>query len=160
MKQVMVVMAVVFAGLALSSCNAGALRFNNKLVEAQSSVVSSFTAFTSKVDAAGEEKNNQLAQEATVVIEAVNKKIAEINALETPKGGEAFKSSMIAQFNFIKNFCEQTVKMNDDKSTSEEKLAIAASMMKSEEEATRLEENTLKAQKAFASANGFKLEGK
>jgi hypothetical protein len=32
--------------------------------------------------------------------------------------------------------------------------------MKSEEEANRLEENTLKAQKAFAKDNGFKLQFK
>jgi hypothetical protein len=50
--------------------------------------------------------------------------------------------------------------LGDTKTTSEERLTIATSMMKSEEEAKRLEDNTLKAQRAFASANGFKLESK
>ncbi len=160
MKQLMVVMAVAFAGLGLSSCSNGALKYNNKLVEAQKSLEPKFTAFGNKMSAVQEDKIADLTPDAKLLIEDVNKKVAEINALEAPKGSEDFKNSIIAQFNFVKNICEQTIKLGDTKTTSEERLTIATSMMKSEEEAKRLEDNTLKAQKAFASANGFKLEFK
>jgi outer membrane murein-binding lipoprotein Lpp len=158
MKQLMVVMAVVFAGFGLSSCSNSSLKYNNKLVEAQKSLEPKFTAFGNKMSAVQEDKIADLTPDAKLLIEDVNKKVAEINALEAPKGAEDFKNSIIAQFTFVKNICEQTIKLGDTKTTSEERLTIATSMMKSEEEAKRLEDNTLKAQKAFASANGFKLE--
>jgi hypothetical protein len=160
MKKVMVLMAVVFAAFGLSSCSSSALKYNNKLVEAQKSLEPMFTAFGNKMSAVNEDSIATLTPDAKKLIEDVNKKIAEINALEAPKGSDDFKNSIIAQFNFVKKICEQTIKLGDKATSSEERLTIAAEMMKSEEEAQRLEDNTLKAQRAFASSNGFKLESK
>jgi hypothetical protein len=160
MKRLMVAMAVAVAALGLSSCGSGGLKYNNKLVEAQKSLEPKFTAFGNKMSSVQEDKIADLAPDAKLLIEDVNKKVAEINAMEAPKGAEDFKNSIIAQFNFVKNICEQTIKLGDAKTSSEERLSIATSMMKSEEEAKRLEDNTLKAQRAFASASGFKLESK
>lgn len=153
-------MAVLFAASVLVSCGSKSLQYNNKLVEIQKRLEPKFTAFGNKMAAVEEGKIGDLAPDAKALIADVDKQVSEINALEMPKGAADFKNSIIAQFDFVKKICQQTIKLGDKTTTDEERLSIATEMMGSEEEAKRLEENTLKAQRAFASASGFKLESK
>jgi hypothetical protein len=160
MKQLTVVTAVFFAALGLSSCTNKSLQFNNKVVQIQKGLEIKATAFATKSAGVKDGDLSGLVPDAKDLIADVEKKQAELNALETPKGGEDFKNSITAQFGFMTKIYQDIIKLADKTTTDEEKLRISEGMLKSEEEAQRLEDNTQKAQRAFASANGFKLESK
>jgi hypothetical protein len=147
--------------LCISSCNSGALVFNNKMIEVQQSLQPQILAFGNKMEAIGEEGDiKTMAPDAKLLIESLDKGIAKIKALEAPKNGEEFKRSMLAQFEFMKKFCRQTIQLGDAATSQEEKLQIATDFMKAGEEATKLEEDTQAKQREFAKANGFKLQTK
>jgi hypothetical protein len=145
--------------MATSSCNSGALVFNNKMVEVQKALEPKMLAFGSKMEGIGENGDiKTMTPDAKSLIEDLDKSIAKIKALEAPKNGEEFKRSMLAQLEYMKKFCKQTVQLGDESTTEAEKLQIATDFMKAGEEATKLEEDTQAKQREFAKANGFKIQ--
>lgn len=144
-----------------SSCNSGALVFNNKMVEVQKSLEPKIVAFGNKMQMIGENGDiKTIAGDAKALIEVLDKEIAKVKALEAPKNGEEFKRSMLAQFEYVKKICSQTIKLGEASTTEEEKIKIATDFMNAGEEAAKLEQDTQTKQREFAKANGFKLESK
>jgi hypothetical protein len=160
MKKLVLFLALAAASFGLASCNRGALNYNNKLVEAQKEVINGFSAFCIKMGGTAEENIPQLTPDARGVMGKVDKAIETINKIETPKGAGNLKKAFIEQIGFIKGFCANVVKLGDSNTSLADKLKIQEEMNKSEVELSRLDDNTIRAQKAFASENGFKLEAK
>lgn len=157
-KMILPIWALLFTMLT-SSCNSGALVFNNRMVEVQKSLEPKLLAFGNKMGMLGEDDSIKImANDATMLIQDLDKGIEKIKALEAPKSGEEFKRSMLAQLEYMKNFCKQTIQLGDAATSQEEKQKIAADFLKAEQEVTRLEEDTQAKQKAFAKANGFRLQ--
>jgi hypothetical protein len=142
-----------------SSCNSGALVFNNRLVEVQKSLEPKILAFGNKMEALGENGGiKSMAMDAKLLIEDLDKGIVKIKALEAPKNGEELKKSLLAQFDFMKKFCKQTIELGDESTSEADKLQIATDFMKAADEATKLEADTQAKQREFAKANGFKIK--
>lgn len=159
MRNLAVLILALATIVGISSCNSGAMAFNNKMVEKQKALEPKVTALGKKMEALGDSGDFKLvAADAKLLIEGLDKDIADIKALEAPKNGEEFKRAVLAQFEHVKKFCTQTIKLGDESTSSEEKLKIAADFMKVGEEATKLEEDMINKQKEFAKANGFKVQ--
>lgn len=161
MKKCFVAVLALVLVMGISSCNSGALVFNNKVVEVQQSLEPKILDFGNKMQGVGESGDiKSLTPTAKQLIVDLDNGIAKIKAIEAPKDGEEFKRSLLAQLEFMKKLCNQTIKLGDDATTDQEKLTIAEEFMKAEDEAKRLEEDTKVKQQAFAKANNFKLEQK
>lgn len=157
MKQVMCAMAMI-ATMAFAGCKNGALDFNNKVVEMQQKLEPKLTAVSNKMQAAGGlDGLKSIVPDIKDAMTDVNKTIADLKALETPKNGEEFKKAMLDEYNFVNVIYDKSIKMAET-TNEEERLKIATELMTVETEARRLEENTKKAQKAFADKSGFKME--
>jgi len=159
-KGFLAILALVVV-MGISSCNSGALVFNNKVVEVQKTLEPKIMAFANKMGSLGENDDiKSLTPDAKQLLVDLDAGVTKIKAIEAPKDGEEFKRSLLAQFEFMKNFCNQTIKLGDEKTTDEEKTEILTYFLNAETEATKLEEDTKQKQQAFAKANGFKLEAK
>jgi aspartate ammonia-lyase len=157
-----IIMFTLFAATitTLVSCGAGALSFNNKLVAVQSRLTPKFTLFTSKMEALGDSSLSKIVPDAKNLISDLDKSIKEVTELQGPKDGEDFKKAMLKQLEALKKFCNNTIKMADDKLPEAEKLQVATELMGTDAEISKLEDETISAQKEFAKKNNFKLEVK
>ncbi len=160
MKRILLITMVAISCLGLSSCSNKALEFNNKVVDIQSKLTPEFTAFSQKMENLGEKSMSTILPDAKAFVVNVDKSIADINALEVPSNGAEFKKCMLNQLECLKKFCNNTVRLADEKLPDEEKIAVATEVMNAGTELERLEAETEKAQKDFAKKNNFKLQYK
>ncbi len=160
MKRILVIIVLAAGLFSLSSCSNKALEFNNKMVEIQSKLTPMFTEYGKKMENIGDKPLSTIVPDAKALMTNVDKSISDINALEAPADGANFKKSMLAQLEYLKKFCSNTIKMADEKLPDEEKITLASEVMNAGNELEKLESATEQAQKDFAKKNNFKLQSK
>lgn len=144
----------------LTACKNKAVDYNNSLVKIQQSVQPQVQEFAKKMEQTGNGTITlkSLESDAKSLVDLLDKKIAELNAVVAVEGGEDIKNAILDQLKFERNICYKTGRLGSDNVTEEEKSAITTEFMNSEAEAKRLEARVAETQKKFAEKNNFKLE--
>jgi hypothetical protein len=161
MRKFFMAIVALLCVFVISSCNSGALVFNNKIVEVQKVLEPKIAVFEAKMTAVGENGDiKKIVPDAKVIVEEIDKSIVKLKALEAPKDGEEFKRAMLVQYEFIKKLYGQVIVLGDASTTDEEKAKIVVDFTNAESDMQKLQDDTQAKQKVFAKANGFKLEFK
>lgn len=140
----------------LTSCGVNPVEFNDKLVDIQDSIMTEIQTISTNVatdDKAG------LQTQTDAFIKKVDAKIAEINGLEKPEGGEEFANTLIDAFEMYKKVA---VKINEGANLSEENVdeynKYIDEFNKMIEEGDAAENKFLEAQKVYAKAHNMLLK--
>jgi hypothetical protein len=154
------ILLLIFS-IAIFSCNRTnneALIFNGKIVIIQSAVASDINAFEDiMAKFSPSDDINTLASDAKQVIEKIDNGIKEIEALDTPKGGDEFKKTLLTELKFIKQLYSKVLQLGQESTTAQEKAQIVADFSTAEKEAEVLKKNSLSSQREFMKNNKIEL---
>jgi hypothetical protein len=164
MKRILFPFALII--ILVQSCQSpgqkNALDYNNKIANISKINKDKWKEVGIEISAAGESHEfSKLIKLANDLIDFLENKISEVNAMENPAGSEDLKNAMLEFLKFQKRTADETLtpytQMNHE-TTSEEFQSATLALV----EAAKNEEHYLvklqDAQRDFAKKNGFKLQ--
>lgn len=158
MKKLHTALSLFLLIILLTSCAGNKARqFNNDIVAIQQSVLPAVENFGTRL-----QKTDSVAiapaaivKEADSLSKILAQKINDLNKLQAPVGGEAFKTSVIKQMEFQHELCNNLSVLFNEKTSDDEKNKIVDKLKDVEADGKKLVEKMEDEQKAFA--DKFKL---
>jgi hypothetical protein len=145
----------------LAGCSNSAVDYNNALVKIQKELEPKLLSFSARLSSDADSVNTTvLLQECASLQTLTESKIAEINKMKVPGGGEKLKNAFLAEFNFVVDMCKNVKIFKNENLPEEQKLAAQKWMLASEETGSKLDLELKSAQKEFAKDKNFRLEKK
>lgn len=142
---------VAIASFFLISCDSqNALKFNDKLVDIQKTLIREIDMSTMTVGI----DVNKLKK----VRESAKEKIEEIKALKAPDGGEDFKKAMIDDLQAIYDLYDLTIKMNDPKLSEAEQDKAEKDFNIIQSKADMYDNKVIQEQRKFAKKYNFEIQ--
>ena len=151
MKKLLIVITVITSMFLISCDSHNALKFNDKLVNAQSDLLK-------LIDNSKLNEPAGMATKIDKIKKFIKEKITEIDALKAPDGAEAFKKAMLEYLDGAYKLYDQTLKLADINLSEAEYAKVEAEYTLVEAKAEVLENKVIQEQRNFARAKNFDLK--
>lgn len=163
MKKILIPFALLV--IIMQSCSMGqkkALDYNNKIANITLANQDRWKELGQEISAAEQSHDyTKLSKITTDLISFLDQKIAEVNGLEVPPGGEDLKSAAIEFLKFDKTIAEDKAKpftQMNEQTTPEEFQATTKELFDQASQEEPYNAKMLEAQRAFAKKNNLKLQ--
>lgn len=162
MKRILLSLIVIAVVFFITACNGrkSAVDFNNKLIETQNNITSTYNQFVEKVLPADNVDSTELVMLCDSLLTNIQKNIDDVKVIEAPQDGEYFKEAAVITFQKYKQMIEKKIEANNLQETDsihiQNKLIGEFNMLR--RQADSLESILTKAQKEFAEVNKLQVK--
>ena len=165
MKKILFAVALLL--VIAESCQLGqkkALQYNNKIANITLANQDKWKELGQEINVAEQSHDySKLSKITNDLISFLDQKITEVDAMETPDGGENLKKATIEFLKFDRSIAEENAKpytQMNEQTTPEEFQTVTRELFAQAEKEEPYNAKMLEAQQAFAKKNNLKLETK